>query len=143
MEIESVDKVSTGKGTGFHEIKNGQNFTEYDTLVATEETLYGAKGAADVDDFQPHYCEDEVKVVGGSRLENGWATGNAKDPEKINVILEQLGNDKRVNPEGDVYEIGWRTELPEGYLDQDLDESETSGRNMTIERAIENYEQNF
>lgn len=136
-----VDEVSFEKGTGYHEIRNGENFTDFGTLVATEEALYGVKGAADIDDFQGHYEEDIVKPVGGSRLENGWATGNAKDPEKINYILEELGNEKRVNPEGDVYEVGWRTDLPEGYLEQDLDESDTSGRNLTVERAIENYEE--
>lgn len=136
-----VDEVSFEKGTGYHEIRNGENFTNYGTLVATDEALYGAEGAADIDDFEGHYGEDIAKPLGGSRLEDGWATGNAKDPEKINSILEQLGNDKRVNPKGDVYEVGWRTDLPEGYLEQDLDESDTSGRNLTIERAIENYEE--
>lgn len=145
MSSQSIDTVSTGNDTGFYEIRNGEDFTDYDTIVATEEAVYGAEGAADFDDFEPHYGEEESVIVGGSRLEGGWATGNAKDSDKMNAILEELESDMRINPEGEVYEIGWKEELSEGYLEQSIDESETSGRNVRIERAIENYkeERNF
>lgn len=141
MSSQSIDRVSTGSDTGFYEIKNGEDFTEYGTVVATEEAVYGAQGAADLGDFEPHYDEDRVEVIGGSRSDNGWATGNAKDPEKMNEILAMLGSDKRVNPEGVVFEEGWSTDLPDDYLDQDLDDSATSGRNALIERASYNFEQ--
>lgn len=141
MSTESIDTIRTGKDTGFHEIKNGDDFTEYDSIVATGEAVYGALGAADYDDFEPHYGEEESLVVGGSREQNGWLTGNAKDPESMNEVLERLGSKKRVNPEGVVFEPGWSTDLPENYFDGSKSQGYEPGSNPMVERAIDRFEE--
>lgn len=141
MSSDSLDTIQLGNDTGFHEIKNGQNFTDYGTVVATEEALYGAEGAADYDDFVPHQGEDEAVNVGGSRKQNGWGTGHPKDPDSINTILENLGSKKRVNPEGEVFEPGWRKDLAEDYFDDAESQEYEPGSDPVVERAIDRFEE--